>query len=394
MIQPNINYSPDKVLIRGPISITIKYTDRINIGQPVKVRIWPNGLGKSAKEVTQNISTPAGAGQTSSLTFEFPEISSDNFIQGHWVEVELPGVGNCRTGDSTIRTQAPPSGLEGASCEIRSQNTQYRKDSINVQINTKVFGATGYYHILLFFDPNKSILNSARSGTVMRNLEISDLIERARWKPENRLPIKTWSFPNQDQTIDLSSTLRDLKLDFGNYTLIGVATSRPLAPRLCSTTALSFIISAIEPPPTAGPITSGTGPEPTPIIGKQCKSEDDPTFNKDTDMVCALAGGEPCDNNDPKNPGLKTAVGCIHTNPAGFAKDVLKFAIGISGGLAFLMMLLGAFQMLTSAGNPDNLKAGQDRLTSAVIGLLFVIFAVLFLQIIGANILGLPDFKP
>lgn len=390
MIQQNISYSPDKVLVASPVSVTINYTDRVNVGQIVKVRIWPNSIGKSAKEVTQTISTSVGAGQTSSLTFDFPEISSDNFIQGHWIEVELSGVGTCRTGDSTISTQSPPLGIEAASCEIRSQNTQYTKDSINMQVITKTYPGSGGYHLLLFFDPNKSILNSAKSGTVMRNLEIRDLIERAYWKPENKLPIKTWSFPIQDQTIDLSSDLKALDLNFGDYTLIGIATSRPLAPRVCSGMAVSFAISTVEPPPPAGTITSGTGPGPTSLVRKQCKSKDDPTFNKNTDAVCALAGGEPCDN----KTGIKTAIGCIHTNPAEFAKDVLKFAIGIGGGLAFLMMLLGAFQMLTSQGNPESLKAGQDRLTSAVIGLLFVIFAVLFLQIIGANILGLPDFKP
>lgn len=95
----------------------------------------------------------------------------------------------------------------------------------------------------------------------------------------------------------------------------------------------------------------------------------------------------PCDGD-----GIKTAIGCIHTSPVGFVQDGLKFVLGISGGLAFLMMILGAFQMMTSAGNPDTLKAGQDRLTSAVIGLLFVIFATLLLQIIGIDILKLPGF--
>ncbi len=112
------------------------------------------------------------------------------------------------------------------------------------------------------------------------------------------------------------------------------------------------------------------------------------------DENCTLAGGTPCDQNDPKNPGIKTAIGCIHTNPVEFVKDFMAFAIGIGGGLAFLMMLLGAFQMLTSSGNPDSLKAGQDRLTSAVIGLLFVIFAVLLLQVIGVGILAIPGFTP
>lgn len=66
--------------------------------------------------------------------------------------------------------------------------------------------------------------------------------------------------------------------------------------------------------------------------------------------------------------------------------------MGIGGGAAFLMMILGAFQMLTSAGNPEALQAGRDRLQSAIIGLLFVIFAVLLMQIIGFDILGLPGF--
>lgn len=103
---------------------------------------------------------------------------------------------------------------------------------------------------------------------------------------------------------------------------------------------------------------------------------------------CSKAGGESCDNN-----GFKTAIGCIRTEPVALVKDVMTFIIGISGGFAFLMMLLGAFQMLTSAGNPETLAAGKDRFTSAVIGLLFVIFAVLLLQIIGFDILKLPGFK-
>ncbi len=103
------------------------------------------------------------------------------------------------------------------------------------------------------------------------------------------------------------------------------------------------------------------------------------------------AGGVPCGDN--LHPGFKTAIGCIHTNPIELAGDVSKFIVAISGGLAFLLMLMGVFQMLTSAGNPDSLNAGRERLTSAIIGLLFVIFAVLFMQIIGIGFLNLPGFE-
>ncbi len=102
---------------------------------------------------------------------------------------------------------------------------------------------------------------------------------------------------------------------------------------------------------------------------------------------CTKAGGIPCGAN-----GFQTAIGCIQATPAEFVKDFMTFIIGISGGLAFLMMLLGAFQMLTSAGNPETLAAGKDRFTNAIIGLLFIIFAVLLMQIIGFDILKLPGF--
>lgn len=109
------------------------------------------------------------------------------------------------------------------------------------------------------------------------------------------------------------------------------------------------------------------------------------TTTPETAPILAKAGGKTC--GDDVESGISTAIGCIHTQPVEFVKDFMKFAIGISGGLAFLMMLFGAFQMITSAGNAEALKAGQDRLTSAVIGLLFVIFATLLLQIIGVDIL-------
>lgn len=136
--------------------------------------------------------------------------------------------------------------------------------------------------------------------------------------------------------------------------------------------------SVPTPGPGAGVVGPGTGGVLTPAVDI-CKI--DP-------KKCTLAGGETC----PGGKGIKTAIGCIHTDPEGFVKDFLSFAVGISGGLAFLMMLLGAFQMLTSAGNPETLQAGRDRFSSAIIGLLIVVLSVLLLKIIGVDILGIPGF--
>lgn len=100
------------------------------------------------------------------------------------------------------------------------------------------------------------------------------------------------------------------------------------------------------------------------------------------------AAGKLCDG----GKGLETAIGCVHTTPSDFIGDLLKLILGVSGGIALLLMIFGVFQMMASAGNAETLKAGQERFYSAIIGLLFIIFSILLLQIIGVSILNIPGF--
>lgn len=90
--------------------------------------------------------------------------------------------------------------------------------------------------------------------------------------------------------------------------------------------------------------------------------------------------------------GAWTAIGCIPTNPTAFISILLGFGVGIAGGIAFLLILLGGFQILTSTGNPEQLQAGRELVSSAVSGLLLIIFSVFLLKLIGVNILGIPGF--
>jgi hypothetical protein len=91
--------------------------------------------------------------------------------------------------------------------------------------------------------------------------------------------------------------------------------------------------------------------------------------------------------------GIDTAIGCIpfeDTNSlVGF---FLKWAIGIGGGISFLLIVFAGFQIATSSGNPERLKAGQELMTSAIAGLIMLIFSVFILRIIGIDILGLGQF--
>jgi len=93
-----------------------------------------------------------------------------------------------------------------------------------------------------------------------------------------------------------------------------------------------------------------------------------------------------------QTPGSWTAIGCIHTDPTSLLSYILRIGIGLAGGIAFLLILFGGLQIMTSAGNPEQLNAGRELVTSAITGLLLVIFSIFLLQFIGINIIGIPGF--
>lgn len=91
--------------------------------------------------------------------------------------------------------------------------------------------------------------------------------------------------------------------------------------------------------------------------------------------------------------GINTQIGCIDASSAGgFVGSLMRLSTNIAGGIAFLLILFSGFQILTSAGNPERLNAGKELLSSAIAGLLLIIFAVFLLKVIGVDILCIPGF--
>ncbi len=88
-------------------------------------------------------------------------------------------------------------------------------------------------------------------------------------------------------------------------------------------------------------------------------------------------------------PGVQTAIGCIRTNPDSFISQTVSIGVGIGSGLAFLSLLFGAFKLTRSQGDPEGVGAAKEIITSAVIGLVFIVMSVTIFQIIGIDILGL-----
>lgn len=93
-------------------------------------------------------------------------------------------------------------------------------------------------------------------------------------------------------------------------------------------------------------------------------------------------------------PKVSSALGIdINTDAAGFIKTVFSVVLSLVGFIAVLLMIISGYRLMVSQGNPEKLQGAREQLTAAIIGLLFVIFSFVFLQIIGVNILGLPGFS-
>lgn len=109
--------------------------------------------------------------------------------------------------------------------------------------------------------------------------------------------------------------------------------------------------------------------------------------------ICTGKFGEnPC---DPRPGGYcPTAIGNIPINPAAFANRILQIGLGIAGGIALILMVIGSVRVLTSSGDQQKLNGGRDMIIAAVSGLLFLIFSVLILKFVGVDIIGIPGLVP
>lgn len=108
----------------------------------------------------------------------------------------------------------------------------------------------------------------------------------------------------------------------------------------------------------------------------------------DQQNACYNCTGRPWEKS---TKGAYTALGCIKTDPTEFMSWILKNAIALGGGIAFLLMIFGAFQVIISGGDPEKLNSGKEIITSAIAGLIMIIFSVFLLRLIGVEILHIPN---
>jgi hypothetical protein len=101
---------------------------------------------------------------------------------------------------------------------------------------------------------------------------------------------------------------------------------------------------------------------------------------------CAKKDQVPCTE-------FTTAFGDIQTSAADFIKSGFGLILAASGAVALLLIMRAGYKIMTSQGKPETVQEGRDQLIAAIVGLLFLILAFVFLELIGVDILKIPDFK-
>lgn len=94
----------------------------------------------------------------------------------------------------------------------------------------------------------------------------------------------------------------------------------------------------------------------------------------------------------PKNE-VATDLGCFPTDPAGFVGKFYGVGLSFIGMTALLFLIIGAYLILTSQGDPGQLRNGKTFIYYALGGLFLAVFGYVFIEIVLVNILQVPGFK-
>lgn len=79
----------------------------------------------------------------------------------------------------------------------------------------------------------------------------------------------------------------------------------------------------------------------------------------------------------------------LPTDIGGLINALLGIFLSISGGIAIILIIISGYRVMTSQGNPEKLQAAKEQLTAAIVGVLFVIFSLVILEVVGVDILNI-----
>ncbi len=297
--------------------------------------------------------------------------------------------------------------------------TLIKDEGLGIHLNSPLFDSEGTYGGTLLIDTTGGGFNPYCSG-ISYKIGTGDIHTCIIYPSlQKNIPAGTefsipfTGIPNSDYKLKVGNNLDFLKLPFTNQTLdtktrsdgYGVFDKVKLSGDQAevkvigihrtgfteegNTCSVQIKIDSKAQPPSPIPTNPTVNPVLTDPNIQKCINVNDPTCTSSSAKRCDPQTGDLIDT----GTGLITAIGCIPTRPGDFVNAFLRLAAAIGGGLAILLMFFGVFGMITSAGNPEAVKKGQDQITAAAVGLVFILLAVVLLQIIGVDILKIPGFK-
>lgn len=71
-----------------------------------------------------------------------------------------------------------------------------------------------------------------------------------------------------------------------------------------------------------------------------------------------------------------------NSNVAGIFNALLPYVYVFAGIILLFMLVAGGIGLMTSAGNPDKVKAGQGKITAALIGFLIIFISYFVVQLV------------
>lgn len=95
----------------------------------------------------------------------------------------------------------------------------------------------------------------------------------------------------------------------------------------------------------------------------------------------------------PKAPGGKIITET--STLIDYLQYFFNFAIGVLGIIAFLVLIFAGLSYLTSAGDPEKMKAAKSKITSAFLGVIILLSSYLLLRTINSELIMLkvPELK-
>jgi hypothetical protein len=105
-----------------------------------------------------------------------------------------------------------------------------------------------------------------------------------------------------------------------------------------------------------------------------------------------LAVDPPCDLNNHKLINFGADRVCIPTDAIGFSTALYSIGLGLIGGVGVLFVMYGGYVILSSQGNPEQLRKGKSYIYFAIAGIVLAFSGYALYQAIGSNILRIPGF--